>query len=99
MKQRGREDRVGLLEDVVKRGRHPHQDGSRNHLARQMLHSVIHFYDKTHPHGLWILVSEQRKKRSEAAEAGREQDEEGQLLLRIHGDLVERGQQLSVSAL
>ena len=25
-----------------------------------MLHSAIHFYDKTHPHGLWILVSEQR---------------------------------------
>ena len=54
---------------------------------------------RTHPHGLWILVSEQSEERSEAAETGREQDEEGELLLRVHGHLVEGGQQLSVRTL
>ena len=44
-------------------------------------------------------MSEQSQKRSEAAEPGREQDEEGELLLRIHGHLVKGGQQLPVSAL
>ena len=60
----------------------------------------IHYSNvRTHPHGLWILVSEQSEERSEAAETGREQDEEGELLLRVHGHLVEGGQQLSVRTL
>ncbi len=53
----------------------------------------------THPHGVWVLVGEEGEEGGEAAEPGREEDEEGQLLLRVHGHLVERGQQLSVRAL
>ena len=64
-----------------------------------MLRSDITIIIMTHPHGLRVLVSEKREQRSEAAEAGREQDEEWQLLLGIHGHLVKGGQQLPVSAL
>jgi hypothetical protein len=39
-------------------------------------------------------VREQGQQRREGAQARREEDEEGQLLLRVHGDLVERRQQL-----
>ncbi len=52
----------------------------------------------THPHGVWVLVGEEGEEGGEAAEPGREEDEEGQLLLRVHGHLVERRQQLSVRA-
>ena len=41
-------------------------------------------------------MGEQGQQSCEAAEAGREENEEGQLLLGIDGNLVERGQQLPV---
>ena len=43
-------------------------------------------------------MREQSQERGEAAEPGREEDEEGQLLLGVDGHLVECGQQLPVSA-
>lgn len=52
-----------------------------------------------YPHGLRILVREKGEKGGEAAKAGRKQDKEGELLLRVDRNLVEHRQQLAVSTL
>ena len=41
------------------------------------------FYVSTHPHRLWILMSEEGEERSEAAETSGEENEEWQLFLGV----------------
>ena len=50
------------------------------------------------PHRVRILMGQEGQKRREGAQAGREEDKEGQLFLGVDGDLVEGGQQLPVGA-
>lgn len=49
-------------------------------------------------HRLRVLMGQQGQKGRYRAEPGREEDEEGQFLFRIDGDLVECGQQFPVGA-
>lgn len=53
----------------------------------------------THPHRLWILMSEEGEERSEAAETSGEENEEWQLFLGVDWHLVKHWQQLPVRTL